>query len=241
VAVEPVSRAILVVDVEKSSDRTDTEKAGLRAVLYRVLHDALDAAYPPTERRRLDDLGDGVLAVVDAEVLPLLDPLPDVVADGLARHNATVGPQAWLRLRLGVHFGLVARDAHGWVGEAMTDAFRIVNGPGVKAVLRAADRAQSVVVVSDAVHHSVVRHGYRDIRPESYRRLVDEGRTVWVRVPGYVEPPVPAEDRPVAGATPADTGAGRVVNIDTNGNQGNVFSVETITHLDARPGFGGTS
>lgn len=239
---EPVSRAILVVDVERSSDRTDTVKAELRAVLYRVLHDALDAAYPPTERRRLDDLGDGVLAVVDAEVLPLLDPLPDVVAEGLARYNATVPPPAWLRLRLGIHFGLVARDAHGWVGEAMTEAFRIVNGPGVKAVLRSVDRAQSVVVVSDAVHHSVVRHGFRDIRPESYGRLVDEGRTVWVRVPGYVEPPVPREAGSGVGGTPAPTpgAAGKVINIDTNGNQGNVFAVDTIAHLDARSRFGGT-
>ncbi|MEV8440642.1 hypothetical protein AB0425_24945 [Actinosynnema sp. NPDC051121] len=234
---EPVSRAILVVDVERSSDRTDTEKAELRAVLYRVLHDALDAAYPPTERRRLDDLGDGVLAVVDAEVLPLLDPLPDVVAEGLARHNATVPPPAWLRLRLGVHFGLVARDAHGWVGEAMTEAFRVVNGPGVKAVLRAADRAQSVVVVSDAVHHSVVRHGFRDIRPESYGRLVDEGRTVWVRVPGYAVPPLPREPQ-APGATTSAPAAGKVVTIGTV--QGNAFTVDTITHLDARSRFGGT-
>lgn len=239
VALEPVSRAILVVDIEKSSERIDTEKARLRDVLYRVLHDGLDAARLPAERCRLDDLGDGVLAVVDSEVLPLLDPLVDVVVDGLARHNAGVDPPAWLRLRLGVHFGLVARDDHGWVGDEMTTAFRVVNGEGVKAVLRAAGRAQSVVVVSDAVHHSVVRHGYRGIRPGSYRSLVDDGRTVWVRVPGYAEPPLPVQDDGPTPAAPPPP-AGKVVNVHTDGNNGNVFTVDTIKHIDARTRFGGT-
>ncbi|WP_156077390.1 adenylate/guanylate cyclase domain-containing protein [Saccharothrix sp. NRRL B-16314] len=229
---EPVSRAILVVDMEKSSERTDTGKADLRAVLYRVLHDALDAADLPAGRRRLDDLGDGVLAVADSEVLPLLDPLPDVVSEGLARHNAGVRAEAWLRLRLGVHFGLVARDEHGWVGDAMTTAFRIVNGAGVKSVLKAAGRAQSVVVVSDPVHDAVVRHGYRGIRPESYGKLVDEGRTVWVRVPGYVQPPLPGDaPKPTGSAT------GKVFNAYNNGH---VFNADTM-NVDARIGFGGTS
>jgi class 3 adenylate cyclase len=231
VTLEPVSRAILVVDIEKSSERTDTEKADLRAVLYQVLHDALDAAGLPAERRRLDDLGDGVLVVADSEVLPLLDPLADVVVDGLARHNAGVRPEAWLRLRLGVHFGLVARDEHGWVGDAMTTAFRIVNGEGVKEVLRAAGRAQSVVVVSEAVHDSVVRHGYRGVRSESYGKLVDDGRAVWVRVPGYAKPPL-SGDAPKA----TDTVPGKVFNAYNNGH---VFNADTM-NVDARTGFGGT-
>ncbi|QFZ16990.1 hypothetical protein [Saccharothrix syringae] len=231
---EPVSRSILVVDVEKSSDRVDTEKAVLRDALYRVLREGLDAAGLPGGACRLDDLGDGVLAVVDCEVLPVLDPLLDVAVDALARHNAAVPPPGWLRLRFGVHFGLVARDSHGWVGDAMTTAFRVVNGAGVKAVLKAAERAQSVVAVSDAVHESVVRHGYRGIQPSAYRRLVDDGRVVWVRVPGYAEPPVPAGyagDRPPAVEPPP----AKVVHVHANGN---AFTVDSIGHVDARTTLG---
>ncbi|GGP44786.1 hypothetical protein [Saccharothrix coeruleofusca] len=233
---EPISRAVLVVDVEKSSERHDREKVELREALYQVLHSGLEAAGLPAERYRLDDLGDGVLAVVDSEVLPLLDPLLEVAVDGLARFNARRDPVSWLRLRFGVHFGLIARDAHGWVGDDVTTAFRIVNGEGVKSVLRAAARAQSVVVVSDAVYRSVVRPGYRGLRAASYRQIHDGGRQVWVRVPGYAEPPVPAEDaRPPAPV--AAEQAAKSISISTA--NGNVFAADTIGHVDARTGLGG--
>jgi class 3 adenylate cyclase len=233
VELEPRSRSFLVVDIEKSSDRTDPEKAELRDALYRVLLGALDTAGLTAERRRLDDLGDGVLAVVDSEVLPLLHPLVDEVVEGLRRYNATVDPPAWMRLRLGIHFGLAARDAHGWVGDDVTTTFRIVNGAGVKAALRAAPRAQSVVVVSDAVHRSVVRHRYREVRPENYHELLDDGRKVWVRVPGHSAPPAPVADALVPPRTEAP--ASKTISIKAKGN---VFTADTITTVDARTRFG---
>ncbi|HWO67935.1 MAG TPA: hypothetical protein VNO31_48655, partial [Umezawaea sp.] len=204
--VEPISRAILVVDIEKSSDRDDPWKVVQRDVMYRVLLAALDVAGLTAEKLRIEDRGDGALVVVDSEVLPLLHPVVDEVVERLRRYNASVGPLEWMRLRLGIHFGLVARDAYGWVGEAVTTAFRIVNGAGVKAALLAAPRAQSIVAVSDAVHGSVVRHGFRDLRPESYRDILDDGRKVWIRVPGYSTPPpsagaVAAAETPVASTT----------------------------------------
>jgi len=55
---EPRSRAILVVDIEKSSDRTDPEKAELRDALCQVLLGAFDAARLTAEQRGLSDLGD---------------------------------------------------------------------------------------------------------------------------------------------------------------------------------------
>ncbi|PRY34257.1 hypothetical protein [Umezawaea tangerina] len=234
---EPVSRTILVVDIEKSSDRTDPEKAALRSALYGVLHGALDAAGLTADRRRIDDTGDGVLVVADSEVLPMLDPFLDDAVEALARHNALVSPTEWLRLRFAVHFGLVARDGQGWVGDDVTTTFRINNSTLVKDSLRAADRAQSVVVVSDAVYRSVVRHRHRNLRPEVYREQHDDGRTFWVRVPGYAEPPVPAahtSPRPPAAAD--GPVAGKSITISHNGH-GNVFATDTIHHVDARTGF----
>ncbi len=229
---ERMSRAILVVDIEKSSERTDPQKAELRAALYRVLLGALDAAGLTQERRRLDDLGDGVLAVLDSQVLPLLHPLVDEVVEGLRRYNATVDPPAWMRLRLGIHFGLAARDAHGWVGDDVTTTFRIVNGAGVKAALHALPRAQSIVVVSDAVHQSVLRHGYSGVRSESYGDLLDDGRKVWVRVPGYATPP-----RPVAEAPASSRAEAPVVKKVSIKAKGNVFNADTIGTVDARVNF----
>ncbi|HEX6343921.1 hypothetical protein [Umezawaea sp.] len=227
------NRAILVVDIEKSSERTDPRKAALRAALYGVLGGAL-RTMPP---HRVDDLGDGVLAVFDSDVLPVLDPLVGDLVQALWRHNATVDPPEWMRLRLGVHFGLVARDPHGWVGDALTTAFRIVNGAGVKAVLRAAPRAQSIVVLSDAVHQTVVRPGYAALQPETYRDLLDDGRRMWIRVPGYATPPV-ATGAPAAEPVRVEAPPAKSISIKARGN---VFTADTIGTVDARVGLGPAS
>ncbi|WP_433271277.1 hypothetical protein ACQPZF_11960 [Actinosynnema sp. CS-041913] len=232
---EPVSRSILVVDVERSSDRTDPEKAELRAALYRVLEPALAAAESSGVPHRVDDLGDGVLVVFDCEVLPVLDPLVESVLDELAKRNADRGRAEWTRLRVAVHFGLVARDDHGWVGEAMTTAFRAANAEQGKAVLRRAEHGQAVVLVTDDVYRAVVRQGFRGLRPESFRPLDEPTGRVWARVPGYVAPPVPG-DGPEAVAA---TGTGADLNVTFTGNSiGSVLNAPSIPSVDARTYFG---
>lgn len=231
----PVSRAFLVVDVENSSNRVNTEQTRLRADLYAALEEALAAAQLTGDRCAVEDRGDGVMVVADAEVLDVLDPVVEVLVDALARRNALVTPPEWMRLRIAVHHGFVHRDPHGWTGDDLTTTFRIVNSDEVKAVLVAADRAQAVVVVSDAVHRGVVRQCYRGLDPGSYRELNDGQRKAWVRVPGYATPPEPAvKSRPVSGPPLAK-------NITFTGNQiGSVHNADSIEHVDARAYFGVT-
>ncbi|WP_157767500.1 hypothetical protein [Actinosynnema pretiosum] len=236
---DPKSRSILVVDVERSSDRTNPQKAELRSALYHVLNRGLAGADLGCEPAHgVDDLGDGVLAVFDCEVLPVLDPLVDLMVDELARYNALVCERDRLRLRIGVHFGPVSRDEHGWVGHEMTAAFRALDAEQVKEVLRSANRAEAVVVVTDDVYRSVVRHGYRGLRPDEYRRLEVPTGPVWVRAPGYAAPPVPATETaaPTAPVTPRVVPAG--VNF-TNNRIGSVQNVGSIHSIDARTTFGG--
>lgn len=236
---DPKSRSILVVDVERSSDRTNPEKAEMRSALYHVLNRGLAGADLGCEPAHgVDDLGDGVLAVFDCEVLSVLDPLVDLMVDELARYNALVCGRDRLRLRIGVHFGLVSRDERGWVGHEMTAAFRATDAEPVKEVLRAAQRAEAVVVVTDDVHRSVVRHGYRGLRPDEYLRLAVPSGPVWVRVPGYAAPPVPATEAAVP-ATPAMPAVAPSGMSFTGNKIGSVQNVGSIHSVDARVTFGG--
>ncbi|MET8756654.1 hypothetical protein [Lentzea sp. NPDC004782] len=230
---QPLNRSFLVIDVEKSSDRANSAQTVLRADLYAMVDEALGTAGLAVNQYAVEDRGDGVMVVADTGVLDVLDPVAEVVVEALARRNATVAPPDWMRLRIAVHHGLVHRDAHGWTGDALTTTFRINNMKPVKDVLRSADRAQSVLVVSDAVYRDVVCQGYRGLQPGTYREVADDERTAWVRVPGYAAPPGvatgPAAAEPVA--------RGQAITI--NGSQiGSVHTAERVDRVDARSYFG---
>ncbi|HSV64693.1 MAG TPA: hypothetical protein VLJ59_02140 [Mycobacteriales bacterium] len=193
-------RSVLVVDVESSSVRPDGHLMALRRSLYDIVDDALLRSSIPAARRVREDRGDGVLMLLDARVpkIDLVDPLLDRLADAVAAHNQHNPPLEWLRLRIALHSGEVERDQHGWGGEALTRTFRLVEAAAVKATLASAARAHCVIVVSDEFYQAVVRHRHRSIEPAHYRPIAvpvrGERVRAWVRVPGYPEPPIPADD-----------------------------------------------
>ncbi|MDQ2585457.1 effector-associated domain 2-containing protein [Saccharothrix yanglingensis] len=184
----PVSRSFLVVDVEDSSRRTNLEQLELRQEFYRMLYTAIAASGWSDEQCVVEDRGDGAMLVVDAQVFDLFDPFTDDLLLELLRHNAQAAPEHRVRLRIGVHHGFVHVDEHGWVGDALTTAFRIVNSGRVKIALREAEHAHAVVVVSDVVYRDVIRHGYVPHHAD-YRRLDDDDRIVWLRVHENGTPP----------------------------------------------------
>lgn len=234
---QPLSRSFLVIDVEKSSNRANSAQTVLRADLYAMVGEAMETAGLTADRYAVEDRGDGVMVVADAGVLDVLDPLADVVVDALARRNATVAPPDWMRLRIAVHHGLVHRDEHGWTGDALTTTFRINNMKPVKDVLRAADRAQAVLAVSDAVYRDVVCQGYRGLQPGTYREVADDERTAWVRVPGYAAPPGVATATATTAAAAETDARGRAITI--TGNQiGSLHTAERVDTIDARSYFG---
>lgn len=211
----PAHRSFLVVDVENSSDLGNVELAAMRATLYGVLDDALVDAVTVVAR---EDRGDGFLLILEASVLDVLDHLVGRLLEGVHRHNGTVGPLDWLRVRISAHEGYVHQGPNGWSSDALTATFRMNNSPLVKQTLRDAARAESVVVVSDAVYHGIVRHNYRPaVTAAGYRSAViriQEDARVWIRVPGYAEPPVPARMDEVAasGGRPAPEVDGMTAN-----------------------------
>ncbi|MET8092395.1 hypothetical protein [Micromonospora sp. NPDC005220] len=136
--------------------------------------------------------GDGELAILPAgtserAVVTRLTPIVDRL---LREHNRGLAPEARIRLRIGVHEGLVHLDgANGYPGEAVVTVCRLIDSPQLKAALRQFPGAAVALIVSDRIHQDVVRH-YQDLRPEHFRRVSatvpekDFEAIAWIYVPG---------------------------------------------------------
>ncbi|GAA3930070.1 hypothetical protein GCM10023085_09280 [Actinomadura viridis] len=200
----PLHRTILAVDIEGSTGSTDPVKARLRAALYELLESALLAA--GIDRRHHDpliDRGDGALTLIRpvdrAPKTVLLDTVVPALGRLLAGHNAR-RPADRFRLRAVVHAGEVLYDGRGCFGESLDVAFRLLDDERVKRALRRS-REPLVLVTSDDIYRSIIRHGYEGIDPDTYAPCVQlevGGRTHqgWLRTTETVAA-VKGRERPV--------------------------------------------
>jgi class 3 adenylate cyclase len=179
----PVHRSILAVDIEKSTSplRTNPVKQILRREVYRVLDEAME--YAGIDSRHLDpfeDRGDGVLALIHpADEVPktlLLGAFVPAVVRLLREYNAGLRP--WeiagglgLRLRVALHAGEVHFDGKGFFGEEVDVACRLLDAPRFKKCL-AETAAPLVLVVSEDLYWSIVRHDYAGIHGADFHPLV---------------------------------------------------------------------
>lgn len=190
----PVHRSIVVVDVEGSTKRTNPAKGKLRRILYELLERGFKAAgIGPRHLEELADRGDGVLILIrpydDVPKTALLNRLIPALTALLAEHNATVAePELRMRLRAVVHAGEVHDDGWGFYGDDIDVAFRLLEAPTVKRVLRDAPEAPLVLVVSEEIWSGIVRHGYVDGGPYQHRVQVKVGEQ---RRRGRVHLPIP--------------------------------------------------
>jgi hypothetical protein len=181
------------MDVERSGHRNDLLQLCMRADLRQIVADTLTwqsldlAALPHT------DLGDGIrLMIAGVSPAVLLDPYVPNLATALRRHRQTASDAARLRLRVAITTGLLHRDADGWAGAPLVECARMLDATPVRQALAADERADLVVVVSNAVYDSIIRHGY-GLDPDTFHPadiVEKETRTtVWIHVPGYRVPP----------------------------------------------------
>lgn len=176
----PYHRAIVAVDIERSTVRPDAVKAVLRNKFYEFFDAALSVAgIHEGHRDPFIDRGDGVLALIhpvdQAPKVVLLNQAIPAFSLSLTDYNASLSrsgeTQRQLRVRVAVHAGEVHYDANGCFGEALDVAFRLLDAPRLKRALReAADPL--ILIVSDEIYGSVVRHGYAGIDQHAFRPLV---------------------------------------------------------------------
>jgi class 3 adenylate cyclase len=188
----PQHWSIVVIDIAGFGRWPNGGQLLARTVLRTAVRTALHAARVPRAKLAIEDRGDGMIVLVPASVskADLLDPMIPRLATVLGRHNELADPGDRIRVRVAVHAGEVHRDTVGWVGTDLNTACRLVNGDAVYARLRRFPAADLVLVVSEAIHQGVVRHGYRRIDPETYSpvRITHKETNVpaWIHIPATI-------------------------------------------------------
>jgi hypothetical protein len=192
----PHYRAILALDIERSTSRPNPVKAELRNKTYELFEMALRKAGISTSHRdRFIDRGDGILALIHpVDQVPkalLLNRAIPVLNRLLADYNASLPrlsrPERQLRIRVVIHAGEVHYDANGCFGEALDVAFRLLDAVRVKRALReTADPL--ILVISGDIYNSVVRHGYDGIDQQTFHPLV-RVHVAGKRFPGWIHLP----------------------------------------------------
>jgi hypothetical protein len=103
--------------------------------------------------------------VLLAQVVPTL-------AELLADYDDTRRPEQRLRLRAVLHAGEVHQDIRGPFGEALDIAFRLLDAPEVKQAFRLS-AGPLLLVVSDDIYKTIVRHGYDGIDERAFSLVTD--------------------------------------------------------------------
>jgi hypothetical protein len=198
----PRHRAIIALDMECSTSRTDPVKAELRKTIYELFGAALrSAGIHPRHRDPFIDRGDGVLSLIHpvdqapkalllTRAIPALNRL---LTDYNASRPRLGRPERQLRIRVVVHAGEIHYDANGCFGEALDVAFRLLDAAPVKRSHRSAADPLTLVVSGD-IYRSVVRHGYDGIDQCAFRPLVlvqvaGNGYLGWIHIPGEAPGP----------------------------------------------------
>jgi hypothetical protein len=192
----PHYRAIVALDIERSTSRPNPIKGELRSKAYELFEMALhNAGINKRHRDRFVDRGDGILALIHpvdkAPKAFLLNRVIPVLNRLLTEYNASLPrlsqPQRQLRIRVVLHAGEVHYDANGCFGEALDVAFRLLDAARVKRALReTADPL--ILVVSGDIYSSVVRHGYDGIDQQAFHPLV-RVHIAGKRYPGWIHIP----------------------------------------------------
>ncbi len=193
----PCYRAIVALDIECSTSRPNPIKGELRDKTYELFEAALrKAGIDNCHHDRFVDRGDGILALfhpVDrAPKLLLLNRAVPLFSLLLTDYNASLPQhsqlQRQLRIRVVMHAGEVHYDANGCFGEALDVAFRLLDATGVKKAHREM-AGPLILVVSEDIYSSVVRHGYDGIdRKTFYQRVrvqvAGRRHRGWIHIPG---------------------------------------------------------
>ncbi|WP_395108847.1 cyclic nucleotide-binding domain-containing protein [Actinomadura sp. SCN-SB] len=199
--------SILFTDIAGfgAAERTDGDRASMRAAMYDMLRDSMDASGVPWDGCIREDRGDGALIVVPPWIptSPVFDAVVDRLAPSLRRHNRGSPRARNLRLRVVVHVGPVMADSMGIAGAAIIHAARLLDLPAFRERF-AASGADLALITSPFVYDSVIAQGPADAAPFEpvQGRVKDMPLTGWMRLADEREAPRP---RPAPPPAPAST------------------------------------
>src|SRR2546430_11789790 len=189
---EALHHTTISLDVQGSSSRTDPEKLVMRKTLYAAIESAARFAGLRYSAWHLEDRGDGLLAIVPAKVPKsrILGPWVQGLYLALRGDAGPASGPAGVQLRAGFHGGEVHHDPYGVVGADVDIACRLADAAVAKRILATNPAAPLVVVGSDTIYQSVVRHRGPFLVADHYRQVSRTGK----------ELRPPARGRPAGGA-----------------------------------------
>ncbi|TDV52207.1 hypothetical protein [Actinophytocola oryzae] len=190
-------RTIVVVDVAGFTDpsRTVTHLLAVQEGLYDVLGTAFSEAGIDLGECDVEDRGDGALILLPPTISKsrVADELPARLVAGLHRYNVVHADEAKVKLRVGMHFGEIRRNDHGFVGHAVNHAFRILDAAEAKSAL-ATSRGVLALIASRYFYEEVISQDAGAV-PGAYRQIPVEVKktstAAWLRLPDDWASPVP--------------------------------------------------
>ena len=187
----PLPRVILVAAFQATAACSDWVKAQLRRDTYALFDQALlDSGNTNDLRDRYVDRVDGPMALIHlTDRFPktwLLTRFAPRLRELLVERNSS--QRHSLRLRIAIHVGDVACDDTGWFGDEIEIANLLLASPALTTRLQQTS-SPVVLVVSEQIHRSVIRHGDPGIDARAFAPLIKlevEGLECrgWVHVPG---------------------------------------------------------
>jgi len=179
---DPQHRSIVVVDIVGYGRRDDLAQVRARATLDRVVRTAFHASGMPWHRLVTKDRGDGMIVLIPPTMskAALLHPLIPRLSVLLHNLNGRDRQDRELRVRIAVHAGEVVQGPYGWIGTDVNVACRLVDSALLRQELIRRPQAELVLIVSEAIHLAVIRHGHRGVDPAAYRPVsisIKEGST----------------------------------------------------------------
>lgn len=206
-------RLLLAVDTEDYSRHDDRRQFDTQRRLIDVLTEAAAAAGLDRAAWECQEAGDGQLCV-----LPLTEREPLLVDDFvreldvcLADLNHDLLPDARLRLRLAIHFGVVVPAANGYAGKGAVDVGRLADCAPARAALRQATTANLVLVLSERIFTETVAQRHTRLTSDQFHQVEVHNKTfrgpAWLYVPRFSGPLTVASDpapQPPSDPTPPD-------------------------------------
>ncbi|HEX7303361.1 hypothetical protein [Lentzea sp.] len=203
---DPLPGLVLTLDVRSFSSLRNPAMLTTRERLYRVVAESFEAGGVHWKDCAHEDRGDGLLVVVPATVPktavlgPVLTELMHRVANAPGNADGT-----GMEVRVAAHGGEIHRDVKGFAGSDVNLPFRLLDSRVLRDAL-AGSTARCVVMISDSLYESTVRHDYPGMAGRVYQpvevRVKETTVRAWLHVPGNPAAAL-SESHPPVSSSPA--------------------------------------
>jgi hypothetical protein len=193
---EGIRKLCVAYDVESYSGRGTRREFATQERLSELLTYAFAEAGLPPGAYAVQEQGDGGVALLSTggtvDEPRLIVGLINALRIGLGELNEDLVHPARIRLRVGLHEGVVHRAPHGYVGPAVVEVCRLRDADAVRDAL-AQSTAPLVVVVANRLYQDVLSHGYHGLQASAFARVEVAAKTfaasAWVYLPAAADLP----------------------------------------------------